>query len=342
MREYDGLVLEQAANVIRTLYDQKYYKREDLPAVYDRMKFCALSVMHSEAVTSALVFWDHVIQKKLKKCGVEDPDFSTLDQMVIRERLYKVLLKLGTIGCLHVLVTLVLDDVDGAVLEQAVKVAKRLQMVLKQHNILDESRDALFKTCESFSNTQAHIRTALFQFLDLVKCEDLEARVTNRKQWLSNMDSFKSLLDDMLVQYECGEKDKKEEEWEERHKEWTEEEREDAEDPDWREGREEEGEWEEEDEEGWEGEWEGDLQVEPEQWAEGEGIEEECEEEGEEEEGEEEEKEIKKIGTKDGADNKNGADNKKGADNKDGADNKKSADKKNSDDADDVNQLDCY
>lgn len=148
---------------------------------------------------SVLEFWDLIIWEQFKEQDMIDGTFpDNLDEKEIQRRLYKILMSLSKFGCLNGLIEALKDDYDSEFLEKVVKVMKKFTDVLKKHNILHEPRVSLLLASEEFSNEVDTVRTKVFEFLDIVQRTDFDMLIKNRKDWMSAMDSFESLLDDML------------------------------------------------------------------------------------------------------------------------------------------------
>lgn len=158
--------------------------------------------LHWEVKKTALDFWDEVILECLKNKGMIDGSFPevtfskecrkivTLTENEVQRRLNKVLIELSTNGCLTVLMGAVQDDCDVDVVEKAVVVTKKFVKLLNKYKVV---------SCQC--DVSAEEKVLVDKFLEFTR-QDLDKFVGNKRKWLKNMNSFGSLLDDILRDYE--------------------------------------------------------------------------------------------------------------------------------------------
>lgn len=197
----------EAVALIRCMYSHRRFAEQTIPEIYEMMVAAATLDLHWEVKKKALEFWDDVISERLKHQGMIDENFPavtfskehrkivTLNENEIRTRLNKVLLELSANGCLKALTAAVQDDCDVDVIEKAVDVTKKFAGLLNKYNVLSSGDKFNLATRSSAGNEEVN------GFLEFVQ-KDLNKLVENKRNWLQNMDSFGSLLDDMLREYE--------------------------------------------------------------------------------------------------------------------------------------------
>lgn len=172
----------------------------------------------------------------------ENRKIVTLTDTEVQKRLNKALVHLSDCGCLGVLISAIQDDCDIEVVKQAVDITKKLVVLTKQYNVSSATCKTIGCTSSTLSvsspgssiSSEEIINNLLnykdfptssvasptvsvvsfgsrstssvkivspTYFMDFVQ-QDLDQLVNARKQWLNGMDSFSSILDDMLKSYD--------------------------------------------------------------------------------------------------------------------------------------------
>lgn len=170
----------------------------------------------------------------------ENRKIVTLTDTEIHRRLVKVLEQLSECGCLSVLLSAMQDDCDLEVVKVAVDTTKKLVQLLNRYKLTVQTYNRLPRSLSSSStgsidspstssqcrsesgedcfnkasdimaspvpslsmSSGSSIRIASpIHFLEYVK-RDLDELVTSRKKWLTNMNCFESVLEDMLKSYD--------------------------------------------------------------------------------------------------------------------------------------------
>lgn len=167
--------------------------------IYEFMAAAATIDLHWEVKKIALEFWDEVISECLKNQGMIDGSFPevtfskdcrkivTLTENEVQRRLNKVLIELNANGCLTVLMSAIQDDCDVDVVEKAVVLTKKFVTLLNKYKVV---------SCQCGEK-----KVEVDKFLEFTR-QNLDKFVENKRRWLKNMNSFGSLLDDMLRDYE--------------------------------------------------------------------------------------------------------------------------------------------
>lgn len=222
--ETEAVVRREAAALMAEMFDSNRLKPELMPQVYKTMSAATISDFHWEVKVKALKFYKKLICKQFTDQGMIDGTFPnvtfskekrkiiSLTESEVLARINKILTFLSDVNCLTVLIACLYDNYDISVVDTAVEIIERVELLFEKYNIMNFNNKPIYidddlsgpqlnghannlKNGETFSDTK--INDAIDS---IVNMDDINLLASVYRLQMNVDDSNKMVVDTPIVE----------------------------------------------------------------------------------------------------------------------------------------------